>query len=167
MKRSLYETENTSVVAGLGLDLPTGSDVRGRVNAPVYTVHNETVLIQPFIGLLAACDDDYFFHGFLQVGVPLNGNQIDFQNAALGTAGTIGTYNDQTLLYVDLALVPSDRWIEPIVRLGGPGTDQSLLLSGSRMGPRRSFRSLSHGPGSDSRSAVAACHIAPACRDEP
>ena len=103
LKRSLYVTDNTSVVAGLGLDLPTGSDVRGRVNDPTYTVHNDAVMIQPFLGFLAASDDAHFLHGFIQLDVPTHGNRISFQNTTLGTAGNIGRYDDQTLLYVDVA----------------------------------------------------------------
>jgi len=119
IKRSFYQTDNTSVVAGLGLDLPTGSDVRGRVDLitnTAYTVHNEAVLIQPFVGVLSASDDGYFFHGFLQLDVPTNGNGIDYQNA--GSSGTIGPYNDQTLLEVDLA---AGTWLhqDPRSRVSG------------------------------------------------
>ncbi len=102
LKRSLYQTENTSVVAGLGLDLPTGSDVDGQVNDPTYTVHNDAVMIQPFIGLLAENNDIYFLHGFIQFDIPTHGNEITFQNTALGTAGSLGRYSDQTLLSVDV-----------------------------------------------------------------
>lgn len=108
LKRSLYQSDFTSVVAGLGLDLPTGSDVRGRMGGPTFTFNNDAVLIQPFLGLLAASEDDYFFHGFIQVDVPTHGNRIDFQIPAAGTSGTVGRYNDQTLLYLDLA---AGKWL--------------------------------------------------------
>jgi len=121
LKRLMYETDNTSVVAGLGLDLPTGSDVNGRIDNlsnTTYTVHNEAVLIQPFLGVLSASDDDYFFHGFLQLDVPANGNGITYRNPLAVTTGDIGPYNDQTLLEVDVA---AGTWLhqDPHSRVSG------------------------------------------------
>jgi hypothetical protein len=103
LKGLVYETDITSVAVGLGIDTPTGSDVRGLTPAPLadYTFRNQAVHLMPFIGFMQAPNDIWFCEGFLQVDIPANGNP--FELSAPGP-GTLGILNEQTLLYLDLSL---------------------------------------------------------------
>lgn len=102
LKRLLYETDDAAIVAGLGIDLPTGSDVRGSAIGFPMVVHNDAVLLMPYLGLLVSPDDLTFGHAFVQLDVPANGNRIDVPPLVSGV------YNDQSLLYLDASV---GRWL--------------------------------------------------------
>ncbi|HUG66324.1 MAG TPA: hypothetical protein VMM76_01155 [Pirellulaceae bacterium] len=106
IKRLLYETDNGAISAGLGIDTPTGSDFNVSVFARPYTVHNDAVLLMPYLGLTATPDDNTFVHIFAQLDIPANGNRIEF--VGLGGPTPLGILNDQTLLYLDASL---GRWL--------------------------------------------------------
>jgi hypothetical protein len=100
LKRLLYYDAATSIVAGLGVETPTGSDFFSRTANVNYTVSNDAVHLHPYVGMLHAPCDCVFYHGFIQLDVPTHGNLVTF-DAAGGPSGTLGRYNDQTLLYID------------------------------------------------------------------
>lgn len=102
-KRLLAATETGTLVAGLGIDTPTGSDVTGGVPQTTYTMRNESVHLLPYVGFLRVPNDCAFYHGFAQVDVPLGGNRIDYFDAALGAPGTFGRLTEQSLLYLDFS----------------------------------------------------------------
>jgi hypothetical protein len=95
----LYETDYWATAAGLGVDLPTGSDVHGAAVTHVIEVNNDAVHLMPFVGVVGAPDDTWFWHGFLEVDVPLNGNGV----LVGGVFPITGTLNEQTVLNLDLA----------------------------------------------------------------
>jgi hypothetical protein len=103
LKRLLYYNAATSVVAGLGVETPTGSDFFSRTANVNYTVSNDALHLHPYLGLLHAPCDCVFYHGFIQLDVPTHGNLVTF-DATGGPSGTLGRYNDQTLLYVDASV---------------------------------------------------------------
>ena len=103
LKRKIYENECTVMAAGLGLDFPTGSDAYGHVNVTDWRIQNQAVHLLPYIGLLRKPNDCFFWQGFLQIDVPLNGNAIDFDDRFDGP-GSFGILDDQTLLFADLEL---------------------------------------------------------------
>lgn len=98
LKRLLYTTDTCAVGAGLGIDLPTGSDVQGHIADTPFAIDNDAVNLLPYIGFLAEPTDRVFFHGFLQVDVPLNGDRV-----VLGTT-QLGKLNEQTLMYLDASM---------------------------------------------------------------
>ena len=102
LKRMVFETDRTAAAIGVGIDTPTGSEVRGYAYPTAFVMHNEAVHIMPYFGVMTVPGEKLFFEGFVQVDVPTNGNRIDYQDDIAGS-GTFGTLNDQTLLYVDLA----------------------------------------------------------------
>jgi hypothetical protein len=103
LKRLLYEGDDFAFSAGLGVGLPTGSDVEGSAFGQSFEVENEAVDLQPFFALLHQPTDRMFWHTFISVDTPVNGNEVH-----LGPAGqalpVIGDLTEQTLLYVDLSL---------------------------------------------------------------
>jgi hypothetical protein len=95
-KRLLFSTDNFAFGGGLGVGLPTGSEVRGSVGATDYVVKNDACHLLPYVGFLAQPTERVFVQGFLQVDVATLGNGVQFDNVGLGR------YNDQTLMYLDL-----------------------------------------------------------------
>jgi hypothetical protein len=60
----------------------------------------------PFVAMTGAPGCCSFYHAFLQVDVPTNGNRIDYVD--FFGPGRIGDYNEQTLMYLDLSV---GRWL--------------------------------------------------------
>jgi hypothetical protein len=95
LKRMLYETEDTAIAAGIGIDTPTGGDVE--VFGGSYNVHNDATHCVPYIGMLRT-RGRFFYQGFLDVDVPLNGDRIDVIDSM-----TMGLFTEQTLMHLDLS----------------------------------------------------------------
>ncbi|MCH7729769.1 MAG: hypothetical protein IH991_25365 [Planctomycetes bacterium] len=96
-KRMLWETDNRAISAGLGFDLPTGSDVEGLAGRQPFVIHNEAVHLQPFVGFTCARSDVVFFHGFFQLDLATNSNTV---NLARQTA----KFTEQNLMLVDVSM---------------------------------------------------------------
>ncbi len=102
LKRLLWSNEITAVVAGLGVNVPTGSDVTGHLDGTDFAVRNQAVHLLPYAGLLRAPNDRWFLHGFLQTDIATNGNRVELDGQSLGML------TEQNLLHVDLSL---GRWL--------------------------------------------------------
>lgn len=98
VKRLVWQTDETAVAVGLGVETPTGTDLRGTSGLTRFEVSNQAVHLSPFIGFMRTPEDSYFYQGFLQVDVPTNGNPVVFGSADLGH------YTEQTLLLIDLSM---------------------------------------------------------------
>jgi hypothetical protein len=96
VKRLLYVNDVCAIAGGMGVDIPTGSDVRGAVEIYPYEVSNDAVHLAPFLGFVRAVNETWFFHGFLEVDFPVNGNEVS-------VSGVNGTLNEQTVLNLDLS----------------------------------------------------------------
>lgn len=116
LKRMMRLDARGSVVAGLGVDLPTGSSAKGHVDLTEYVIHNDAVHFLPYAGFLIAPTNQVFLQGFAQLDVPLNGQRVSVDDKfphlfpedwILGPE-EIGRYTEQTLLHLDLSL---GRWV--------------------------------------------------------
>jgi hypothetical protein len=82
----------------MGIEVPTGSDAKAAGFDKDFRLHNQSVYLSPYIGLLRTPTEESFLHGFLQVDVPVGGNRLDsFQ------FGTLGIIDEQVLLHIDLS----------------------------------------------------------------
>ncbi len=108
LKRLLAVSDRGALAAGLLIDTPTGSDATCRAATTNITMHNDAVHLSPFVGFLAAPNDCFFYHGFLQVDVAANGNRIDYADNYLVSSGRLGTLSEQTLMHVDFSV---GRWL--------------------------------------------------------
>jgi hypothetical protein len=114
LKRQVFQTDTAAAAIGLGIDLPTGSDVTGLTPATAYLLDNQAVHLLPYVGLIGTPDEIWFWEGFAQIDVPTNGHAIEL--SALGP-GTLGMFNEQSLMYLDLSLGcwlyrnPCARWM--------------------------------------------------------
>jgi hypothetical protein len=75
-KQAIYATDSFGISAGLGIDLPVGSDVSGAVNGTPFTVENKAVHLQPFVGMMAQPDDLFWVQLFTGVDVPVTDNTV-------------------------------------------------------------------------------------------
>ncbi len=103
LKRLISATEMGAVAAGLGINVPTGSDVHTQDSPNEFTLNNQTVRLSPYLGFLRTPNPCTFIHGFAQIDLPLNGNRVDYVDTGSGQSGSLGLVTEQTLLYLDVA----------------------------------------------------------------
>ena len=103
-KRVLYEDDATVFAAGVGVDIPTGDDAVAETILTRYTIKNEAVYLLPYFAVMQNPNDLFFWHGFVQLDVPTDGNTVRFQSLPPDAAasGDIGKLTDQTLLHLDV-----------------------------------------------------------------
>jgi hypothetical protein len=111
LKGLLYQGETLGIGVGLGIDTPTGSDTVARLGAVNLRFQNEAVHLLPYVGILYAPGDPQwgwgngvFMSGFLQFDAAANGNTILFTDPSSGVSAPLGKYNEQNLLFADLAV---------------------------------------------------------------
>jgi hypothetical protein len=108
LKGLLYTDDTLSLVAGVGMTLPTASDLRGQVNFPPpgsgFRLRNEAVHIFPYVGFAATSpSEDWFYQGFLQGDFAASGFRVQVDGLPAGPE-----YTEQDLMYVDFLL---GRWL--------------------------------------------------------
>jgi hypothetical protein len=115
-KTLLCTTENTFLSGGIGITLPTASDVNVTWTNDAFGdsnfvhIDNDSVHLAPYLALLHETGDT-FIHAFAQVDFDLNGNDVSGEvNPTLNGPGVMsfGTLQDQTLLFLDVGL---GHWI--------------------------------------------------------
>ncbi len=103
-KRIVYENCDNVLSAGLGVEVPTGSDASAIIGRTRYDVHNDAVHLAPFVALMQTPNDLVFRHAFIQLDVPTNGNRVSFTGLEPGGAvGSYGKYNEQNLLHFNVS----------------------------------------------------------------
>lgn len=102
LKGLLLNHENRlALSAGLGLGLPTASDVTIRdagTGATVVQVENEALHLLPFLGLLYTPNDRFFLQGLLEFDFDTNGNPVSASSFSpaepTGQLASLGRAND-------------------------------------------------------------------------
>ena len=103
LKQELYVSDCAVVSGGLGMSLPTGSDVAidNLAGVPILELDNEAIHFKPFIAGILGPDDHWFFQGFFEYDVAGGTN-----NALLNLTGQglrkVGRYRDSSHLLFDL-----------------------------------------------------------------
>lgn len=104
MKGLLYSNETSAVASGLGIGLPTGSDLQ--TTAPFaqerVTIRNDAVSLMPFMAATLSPNENWFIQSFAQINFAASGNQVVNQD------GLVGIYNEQHLGQIDLGV---GRWL--------------------------------------------------------
>jgi hypothetical protein len=105
LKCLVISEEEFAAVIGMGIDTPTGSDFTlidsSGVAPSRFTFHNDSLHLLPYAGFLLAGDSPYFINGFIQVDIATAGNRVD-AGPINGPPTTLGLFNEQNLLFVDL-----------------------------------------------------------------
>ena len=98
VKVLLMKTAASGLSAGLGVNLPTADDFRifnPFTGAPELELKDESVHLSPFVGWSWTPSDRIFTQSFLQFDFDAGGN--DFVEDGV----KVGTYNDQSLMFID------------------------------------------------------------------
>lgn len=114
LKGLLYRGENLGIGVGLGIDTPTGTGVNVNLNTvrnPLnLRFNNQAVHLLPYVGFLYSpgdsqwgWGDSFFMTGFLQFDAAANGNMVQFIDPATGVGKNLGRFNEQNVLFADLA----------------------------------------------------------------
>ena len=105
LKTLLIERQRWCVSGGMGIALPTASDLRVNYldGTPLLAIENETVRLQPFLAGLYAPNRDWVAHAFLEYDVATNGNSVAMNTAGTGLSG-VGTLTDTSNLFFDAGL---------------------------------------------------------------
>ncbi|MFY7892004.1 MAG: hypothetical protein ACOVOJ_04915 [Pirellula sp.] len=106
LKGLVYGDQDLAFSTGLGIGLPTGSDLQTRTTVPFanefLTVRNQGVRLIPFVAGTMYLSDQWFMQSFGQMNFAASGNEVVNQN------GLVGVFNEQNLLQTDIGL---GRWI--------------------------------------------------------
>jgi hypothetical protein len=109
-KRVIYTSENSLVSVGTGLALPTADDnrlFRPGDHLQILDIENKAVHLLPFIGGLYVPNEDYFFQGFAQLDLDLNGNPVRGDLMAMNLK-PLGVVQDSALLFLDFSV---GKWL--------------------------------------------------------
>ncbi len=104
-KALLYQTEKLAISGGMGLALPTASDVRVNFanGDPLLRIRNESVHIQPFLGFLYTPSSRFFAQGFLQHDTTASGNNVAINSNGSGLT-RVGTLTDSNQFFIDAGI---------------------------------------------------------------
>lgn len=104
LKQLLYTSDTVAVSGGLGIALPTASDVHVRTVAgqELVNIKNESVHLLPFLGSLYTPTDRMFVQQFLQFDFDANGNPVSVTDFGGGRVNA-GRANDTAFLYYSLS----------------------------------------------------------------
>jgi len=109
LKGLLYRDRQKALSVGLAVDLPTADDVSFiDGNGDLFRVGNDSTTISPFVGWQILPSDDTFVQGFFQLAIPLDGYQYSIDPAAPFLPAQQFTFDEQTLLNVDVGV---GRWL--------------------------------------------------------
>ncbi|MEZ6134840.1 MAG: hypothetical protein R3C53_08015 [Pirellulaceae bacterium] len=103
-KLLLIDRQRFALSGGLGIAAPTGDDVSVNLADGTRLLHigNQSVHLQPFLGMLYTPNNDWFAHGFLQTDFATNGSTV---TANTGSGMTnVGTFTDPNFLYADFGI---------------------------------------------------------------
>lgn len=102
-KTAIWRSDYSILSAGLGLDLPTGSGVRGEGPSGGYEIRNTSTGVLPYLGIMVLPSDATFFQTFISASVPASGNEFVVTPFAGAPPQTVGIFTPQTRLHLDLA----------------------------------------------------------------
>ncbi|MCC7333733.1 MAG: hypothetical protein IT422_01465 [Pirellulaceae bacterium] len=101
-KALLIQREQLAISGGLGILLPTASDINVNYanGTSLLKVENNSVRLQPFLGGLYTPSDRWYAQGFVQYDVAANGNRVLINSTGNGLAQA-GKLTDSSNLYFD------------------------------------------------------------------
>lgn len=106
MKGLLYSDDASAWATGLGIGLPTGSDVSTSTtfltSNETMTVRNESVTLMPFVASTITPNDHWFIQSFGQILFAASGDTV------VNAGQFVGVYNQQNLLQADMGI---GRWL--------------------------------------------------------
>ena len=157
LKQLLYRSDDFAVSGGLGLALPTASNVNVFLNSnqQLLSIKNQSVHLLPFLGSVYSPSEQFFVQQFLQFDFDTNGDNVEARNAT-GGLSSIGRLRDMSYLYYSIgsgywiynnpdsdrlftriapiaelhynkSITSTDTLTSPLVNVGQSGLNQDLL----------------------------------------
>lgn len=106
LKGLVYANDDVAFATGLGIGLPTGSDLETRTvppfNAESLVIRNQAVRLMPFVAGTMNLSDKWFMQSFGQLNFAASGNEV------VESGQVVGVLTEQNLLQTDLGL---GRWL--------------------------------------------------------
>jgi hypothetical protein len=104
LKGLAYRDPVFNIAAGLGIDVPTADDARVSFNGrELVRVHNDEVVLTPFIAYLVTPNDRLFFQNWFAVDIVTNSNEVTADPIFNGLTN-VGRLRDQNVLQIDAQL---------------------------------------------------------------
>ncbi len=104
-KALLHQSDTWAVSGGLGIVLPTAKDIRVNYanGTNLLLIENESVHLQPFLGLAYTPSSRFFAQGFLQPDLAASGNAVSINSDGAGLRSA-GVLTDANQLFFDASL---------------------------------------------------------------
>ncbi|TWU37534.1 hypothetical protein Q31b_43220 [Novipirellula aureliae] len=101
----LHRTDRIAFTGGLGIVLPTAGDTRVNYadGTSLLRVENESVHLQPFLGMLYTPDDRFFAQSFLQYDATASGNSVAINSSGTGLQDA-GKLSDADNIFFDASV---------------------------------------------------------------
>ncbi|MFM9115848.1 MAG: hypothetical protein ACKOU6_06765 [Planctomycetota bacterium] len=108
LKHLLYDDSQFALAAGVGIGLPTASDITGQSFGSDFRIHTDAVHLMPYLGAMLRPTDDWFIQSFLQLDLATNGNPVTTAAGPGNPADVLGKFTEQNLLIANLSV---GRWL--------------------------------------------------------
>ncbi len=104
-KALLHQSERLVVSGGMGIALPTASDIEVNYanGDSLLRIDNESVHLQPFLGVLYSPGPRFFAQGFLQYDAATSGNSVAINSTGNGLHSA-GKLTDSNNFFLDAGL---------------------------------------------------------------
>jgi hypothetical protein len=122
LKHELGSNEHTIISGGLGLSLPTGSDVEVNSAAGKRLIRlvNESLHMKPFLAMAHVPDEHFFMQSFIEYDVPAGRNGAEVNLDGMGLQ-QVGRFRDSSHLLWDVSAgYWSDTDDESMIRRWAP-----------------------------------------------
>jgi hypothetical protein len=104
LKHELGSNEHMLISGGLGLSVPTGSDVDvdSAAGKPLIRLVNESVHMKPFLAMAFVPDDRFFMSSFLEYDLPAGRNEAQVNLDGMGLQ-PVGRFRDASHILWDIS----------------------------------------------------------------
>ena len=104
LKHELTSNEHMMISGGLGLSLPTGSDieVNSAAGKPLLRLVNEALHIKPFLAMAFVPDEHFFMQSFIEYDLPAGRNEAEVNLDGRGLQ-QVGRFRDASHLLWDVS----------------------------------------------------------------
>ncbi|MFT5328866.1 MAG: hypothetical protein ACI8P0_006782, partial [Planctomycetaceae bacterium] len=122
LKHELGSNEHMMISGGLGLSLPTGSDieVNSAAGKPLLRLVNEALHMKPFLAMAFVPDEHFFMQSFIEYDLPAGRNEAEVNLDGMGLQ-QVGRIRDASHLLWDVSAgYWSDTDDESVIRRWAP-----------------------------------------------